>query len=152
MSSLESSIPLVEMSISKSLQRAIIRLQAAEDLEWEEACVKAAELIDSNREKFKQAVNSAANRIYKSRFMTEINKAKDTWHTKGYNEGFNDGETVGRAEGLKEGKKEYQIWYYCNICSKRINVKPYSKSHLAIMKMMRQAGWGHAPCHAKAKS
>ena len=38
----------VKAEIPKALYMAIVRLQAAESLDWEDACVRAAELIDAN--------------------------------------------------------------------------------------------------------
>ena len=60
---------------------AIIRVQAAEDLDWVEACDRASTLLDANSGKFKAAVKREAQRTYKRRFMTEINKARKTMET-----------------------------------------------------------------------
>jgi hypothetical protein len=43
------------------------------------------------RERFKEEVKVEANRLLKSRFMVELNKAKNTLVQKGYNSGHKAG-------------------------------------------------------------
>jgi len=50
-------------------------------------------------------------------------------------------------KGYNEAKKNYQIWYYCATCGKRIDVEPNSDSHKAMMGYMKEHGWGHKSCH-----
>ena len=52
-----------------------------------------------------------------------------------------------RRAGYDQGKKEHQIWYYCDICKQRIDVAPDSESHKAMIRFMREYGWGHSRCH-----
>lgn len=51
------------------------------------------------------------------------------------------------GEGYDHAKKGYQIWYYCNVCQKRIDISPNSDSHKAIVAYMKLEGWGHHSCH-----
>ena len=53
----------VKAEIPKALYMAIVRLQAAENLDWEDACVRAAELIDANSKEFKRRVKLEAQRL-----------------------------------------------------------------------------------------
>jgi hypothetical protein len=64
----------VKAEIPRTLQQAIIRIQASEDLDWLEAAAKAAVLIDANSKSFKEAVDKEADRLAKSRFMKQLNK------------------------------------------------------------------------------
>ena len=50
------------------------------------------------------------------------------------------------SEGYDEAKKEYQIWYYCAVCRKRIDVEPNSDSHKAMIGYMKEHGWRHTSC------
>jgi hypothetical protein len=52
-----------------------------------------------------------------------------------------------RRAGYDEAKKKHQIWYYCDICNQRIDVLPDSVAHKAMIKSMRENGWGHKRCH-----
>jgi hypothetical protein len=52
-----------------------------------------------------------------------------------------------RRLGYDQGKKEHQIWYYCDICKQRIDMVPNSESHKAMIRYMRENGWGHNKCH-----
>jgi len=54
----------------------------------------------------------------------------------------------GYDEGYDEGTKEHQIWYYCAVCGKRINVAPSSDDHRALIRYMKEHGWGHSACHS----
>ena len=132
---------ITKISIPRSLYMSLIRIQADENLDLDEACNRAAELIESNSKKFKEAIKRESNRIYKSRFMTEINKAKDTWYSKGYKEGDFIGSTLSKAK--------HQVWYYCAICGERIDISPDSESHKDIIEYMRERGWKHVSCQKK---
>ena len=50
-------------------------------------------------------------------------------------------------EGCNRAIRNYQIWYYCNVCGKRIDVKPTDDSHKTMIGYMKEHGWGHASCH-----
>jgi len=53
------------------------------------------------------------------------------------------------SKGYNQAKENYQIWYYCVICGKRIDVEPNSDSHKAILGYMKEHGWGHKSCHGQ---
>jgi hypothetical protein len=52
-----------------------------------------------------------------------------------------------RKRGYDQALKEYQIWYYCAVCRKRMDMEPDSDSHKAMIGYMREHGWGHTSCH-----
>ena len=52
-----------------------------------------------------------------------------------------------RGESYDQAEKEYQIWYSCAVCGKRIDMEPNSDSHKAMIVYMKEHGWGHASCH-----
>ena len=52
------------------------------------------------------------------------------------------------SKGYDEGTKEHQIWYYCDVCGKRMNVTPSSNDHKALIDYMKEHGWGHQACHS----
>ncbi len=54
-----------------------------------------------------------------------------------------------RMAGYDQGKRGHQIWYFCAVCGKRIDVEPNNDSHNAIIRLMRQEGWGHESCHRR---
>ena len=37
------------------------------------------------------------------------------------------------GEGYNQAEKDYQIWYYCAVCGKRIDINPNSDSHKAMI-------------------
>ncbi len=81
----------VKASIPKSLYQAIIRIQAADDLDFEEACEIAGKLVDPRRNDFEKSVEDTAERLGKSRFMKQVNKTRKTIADKEYDKGYDDG-------------------------------------------------------------
>jgi len=51
------------------------------------------------------------------------------------------------GEGYEQAEKDCQIWHYCAVCGKRIDISPNSESHKAMIGYMREHGWAHASCH-----
>jgi len=50
-------------------------------------------------------------------------------------------------EAYAQAEKDYQIWYYCAVCGKRIDVEPNSASHKAMIGYMKEHRWGHKSCY-----
>ena len=137
-------------SLPNRLRMAIVKLMARDNLDIEAAYEKAANLIDSNSRLFEESANKEAQKLYKSRLMRQVNAARVTIQTKAddrvrekYNEGYND--------GYLKGKADHQIYYYCNICSKRLDIVPSSDNHKAVVEYMFDHNWGHSECHQKQR-
>ncbi len=71
-------------------------------------------------ERFKEKVKAEASRQYKSRFLGEMNKAKNTWIQKGYNSGHKDGV----EQGSNLARDRFQITYPCETCGSDIVLRP----------------------------
>jgi len=56
---------------------------------------------------------------------------------------------IASGEGYNQATEDCQIWYYCAVCGKRIDIDPNSDSHKAIIGYMKEHGWGHASCHKR---
>jgi hypothetical protein len=138
---------MVKRSIPWALHMAIVRLQGAEELEYEEACVRAAVLIEEGSEKHKEAVKAEANRLYKSRFMAELNKAKNTWHQKGYDKGFGEG----KKAGIDVSREAYQIKYPCSKCGGDLILRPGNVDTESAIEFLKSQGWGHSQCIESSK-
>jgi len=50
-------------------------------------------------------------------------------------------------EGYTQAIEDYQIWYYCAVCGKRIDMFPNGDGHKAMIGYMKEHGWGHTSCH-----
>jgi hypothetical protein len=79
----------VRAEIPRQLYQAVIRIQADEDLDWIDAAMKAAFLVDRNREKFKKAVRREANNLANSRLMKQLNKGRESIRDNAFNDGMN---------------------------------------------------------------
>jgi len=55
-------------------------------------------------------------------------------------------------EGYEQATEDCQIWYFCAVCGKRIDVEPDSDSHKAIIGYMKERGWAHSSCHGGART
>ncbi len=132
----------MKTEIPWALHLAIIKVQASEELDYEEACLRASQLMDTNSKEYRKAVEVEANRLKKSQLMSEINKNKKTWRKKGYNSGYTDGDNAGHQRGVQE----YRISYPCSVCGGELVMTPGAKDHEAAKMMMKQAGWAHSTC------
>jgi hypothetical protein len=120
--------------IPTRLYNELIKIQAADELSWNDACEKAANLLDSNSKMYKNAVAAEADRLYKSRFMTQLNKTRADLNMKGYQEGFAD------------AAREYETWGFCSVCGEKMTISPNSDEHKAIIDYLRKIGWSHGHC------
>jgi len=50
-------------------------------------------------------------------------------------------------EGYNQAMEDYQIWYFCNVCGKRIEMSPNDDDHKAMIGYMKEHSWGHTSCH-----
>ena len=51
------------------------------------------------------------------------------------------------GEGYDQAEKDYRIWYFCNVCGKRMEMSPNDDDHKAMIGYMKEHGWGHVSCH-----
>lgn len=49
-------------------------------------------------------------------------------------------------EGYTQAMEEYQIWYFCAVCGKRMIMSPNDNDYKAMIGYMKERGWGHASC------
>ena len=54
-----------------------------------------------------------------------------------------------RMAGYDQGRREHQIWYFCAVCGKRMNMSPDGNDHKAMIGFMKERGWGHGVCHRR---
>lgn len=135
----------VRKSIPWELHMAIVKLQGAEELEYHEACIRAAALIEGG-DKFREAVNAEANRLYKRKFFGEMNKARSTTYQKGYQ----DGHAKGKEEGFESCRRTYRITYPCNKCGGEMTLYRGGKDTVAAIDYLRSR-WGHENCEKASK-
>jgi flagellar biosynthesis/type III secretory pathway protein FliH len=129
-------------TIPWELQIALIKLQGRMESTYDEACIKASQILDPNSEEFEKAVTKEVNKIKKSQVMSKVNKNKKTWSKKGYERGFSEG----HRQGYKKGEADYKISYNCSVCGREIIMSPGEGDHLAMKKLMKEAGWAHSRC------
>ena len=124
--------------LPESLRFGIINMMSQYKIkDFNEAYDMAGMLLDKNSDEFNKAVNREAERRYRSRHLTELNKARTTIEKSAYNRGY------------LRGVNDNRIWYYCGICTDPIYLKPNSNSHKAVITLMREKNWGHESCHKK---
>ncbi|MFH0749204.1 MAG: hypothetical protein V1915_04750 [Candidatus Bathyarchaeota archaeon] len=134
---------MVKTSIPKALYMSIVKIQAVENLTFDEACFRCSERLEKNSVEYKRAVEFEAESRYKSRHMTEFNKAKETIARQNQKTGY--------EAGYKAAKAQYEIWYYCSVCGEKITINHDSNVHKAVIELLREKGWAHTACHKKKK-
>ena len=72
--------------------------------------------------------------------MSKVNKSRKTWTEKGYKQGY------------KKSEAEHKITYSCSVCKGQLIMKPGENDHIAMKKMMSDAGWAHSSCHNAKKT
>jgi hypothetical protein len=97
----------VRVEIPRELCHAIVKIQAEKDLDFYEAALKAASLIDPNSQLFKQAVHNEALSLGKSQFLKQLNTARQVIKMQGFREG---------QEHVRSSEENFRV--PCSICGK----------------------------------
>jgi hypothetical protein len=143
-------IPALE-DFPKPMRMGIARVMSKFNLDYPEALNRAALLLDSNSRVFEEAVDREAERRYKARFMTQLNKGRATI-MQNVEDRVENSYWNGFETGQKRGKEKYGVWYHCNICNEPIYLTPNSEPHKRINEFLHSQGWGHSSCHEKRGS
>lgn len=128
----------VKAEIPKALYMAIVRLQASESLDWEDACVRAAQLVNANSLEFKRMIELEAQRLHKQRFMKELNRARETIRSNAWEAG---------GEWVRENEDNFRV--PCSICGKPMYFSSLNKNWESEIKpILYQAfkNWHHTKC------
>jgi len=120
--------------------------------------MRLAKLADINSDTFEKQVQERANKIMNSRFMKQLNKAKETIRGIAWNAGYDEGQKVGYDSGKKDGNDEghkvgydegsKMFKYPCNICGGLISLTKTEWVNAELY--LRGAGWGHGACHERS--
>jgi hypothetical protein len=138
--------PLSLEALPSKPRMAIVKLMAKDNIDVEEAYEKAANLIDINSPQFTKEVEKEALRLHKSRFMKAVNAARVTMNVN-QRQKLDKTYQEGHEAGYVQGRNDFQVYYYCDVCRKRIDIFPNSPSHQAVVDYMFEKKWGHNDCH-----
>ena len=121
----------------ESLRRKILRVMLDDDSTWDNACAKAEALLATGSVAFKEAVAKEAQSLYKSRHLTELNKAMKGMKEKWYGEGYDDG-----------AKNETHFSVPCPRCGKDMNFTNFDSNWLTAKTILETAfkDWSHVNC------
>ena len=127
----------VKTYVPRQLHRAVIRIQVDEDLDWEDAAARAAVLIDANSREFKQAVEREADRLAKTRFMSQLNTGRETIRNKAFDEGM---------KYVREWEDNFRV--QCSICDKPMYFSSRNKNWEEVKTVLYEAfkNWHHTSC------
>jgi hypothetical protein len=89
---------------------AIIRIQASSNLDFDQACVKAAELLDVDG--YQKAVKREALRLGRGKLMATLNKMRESYEDKGFEAGLE----LGHTEAFGDAQSKAQEWLRNNDC------------------------------------
>jgi hypothetical protein len=128
---------MVKAMVPRELMQVVLKVQGEDDLDFPSACKRVAELANAGSDKFNKRVKDEARKLHNSELMTQMNAARGTIRTSGFNEGY------------AAGMKDYRLWYYCSVCGEGIWLEPNTDSHKAIIQYMKEHGWHHGKCQPR---
>lgn len=143
----EKTIDLEELP--ERFRKPIVRLMAAENLDLTEALERAGLLLERNSEEYSRELQAGANSIYKSRFMTEVNKVRaalDKEHKKALSRQWDDG----FQSGYTYFKTDCSSWHIpCSQCGKLMHFSSDDPNFAETSKVLENAfsGWRHINCN-----
>jgi len=120
----------VQVIIPKELQKAIVRIQAKKDLEFDEAAYEAAMLVDPRRKEFNDQVKKEADRLNRVQYFQQLNKTRINIRNDGYSKGTSD--TLNK------------FTYPCIVCDQPIILG--DNSWKSAREYLIEQRWGHAKC------
>jgi len=134
---------VVKVEIPRDLYHAIVKIQAHENLDFSEAALKAASLIDPNSELFKQKVHDEALSLGKSQFLTQLNVGRQTIRAGAFKEA---------AEHVRRSEDNFHA--PCSICGKPMHFSSrrsnWEKVRAALYDAFKE--WCHTACEKKQAS
>jgi hypothetical protein len=95
--------------------------------------VVSARLSREDRDKLKEMLGSTEKSL--ARFIREAIGSTRADYDKAYDLGY------------RKGKEDHQVWYFCNRCGGRMDIRPNSPNHEALIQSLRARGRGHTSCH-----
>ena len=127
----------VKLVVPEKLYKALVRVQADEDLGFEGACVRAAELIGENSEQRKKEIKREATRLKNSELMETLNKSRESIRKKAWEEG---------AEHVRENEDNFMV--PCNKCGKPMTFSSTDSEWEKEEKILHTAfaTWSHVKC------
>lgn len=136
---------IINISVLPKSLMMKIEIMVDNNIDSFEACEKAAILLDENSKMFKELVDAAAERRYKSRFMTQLDKARASIKEEAYKEGYDDGYNKGYNESMKI--KRFTV--PCSICGKPMvftsnNEEWFDKVRPMLYEVFKD--WYHTKC------
>ena len=126
-----------KVKIPWALHQALIRIQGEGELTFTEGCLKAAVLVDTRREQYKKNVKDEADRLGKSRYMGQLNKARTTVEDSGRKKGENH---------VRSNEDNFRV--PCSVCGKYMHFSSKDKEWDAEKKALYPAfaNWHHTAC------
>ncbi len=127
----------IKVQVPWKLHQAIIRIQAQDDVNFTDACLKAAVIIDPRREEYQKAVLGEADRLAKSRAMTQLNKARTTIRKEAFNE---------CASYVRQNEDNFRV--PCPTCGLPMRLSSLSADWPTVRETLYRAfqGWRHTRC------
>ncbi len=125
----------VRATIPHELYMAIVKVQARDSLRWNDACLRAAELLDCGS--FEKAVKLAAQRIHMRRFMTELNKARESIKKDAWDEG---------AKFIRRNEDNFRV--PCRKCGSPMRFSSRDEDWSKEQEILNKAfsDWNHVKC------
>jgi hypothetical protein len=126
-------------------------------MDWENACSRAAVFLDANSQEFKHAAELEAQRLYKVRFMKELNKGRESIREGALRVGIAAGHDDALSSIFNLDEKDVSKYGFgyaaCPHCGKPLSgvlVDAKNSFGVWVLDKIRERGWGHPACLEKA--
>jgi hypothetical protein len=130
------------------LRKSLVKLMAAENLEYAQALDRAGLLIDTNSEAYKKAEEAGGNARYKSRFLSELNKARVSWKAE-HDKELESLRSLGWKQGQTFVRRSEYAWHLpCSVCGKLIFFSSNDANFADAYEVLKEAfkDWHHSSC------
>jgi hypothetical protein len=135
------------------LRKNLVKLMAAENLDYAQALDRAGLLLEQNSEAYRKAVEAEGNTRYKSRFLSELNKSRVQWKAEHEKElesqrslGWEQGQTLVR-------RAEFALQLPCSVCGKMMFFSSNDANFADQYEVLKEAfkNWSHGHCSPESQ-
>jgi hypothetical protein len=140
-------LPDLEL-LPETLRKALVKMMAAENLDYAQALDRAGLLLDTNSEAYKKAVEAGGNTRYKSRFLRELNMARGQWKAS-HDKALLDKRLEGWIAGRRSVFDDEMVWRVpCSVCGEPMRFSSKDKGFAEEYEVLKAAfsNWHHSTC------
>lgn len=125
------------MDIPFALRKQIMRIQVEEGKEQQEACLRAAEILESNHGDFEKEVQKKVRDAINSQVLVKVNKMRRSISEAAYQKG---------VDFVRENESCFEV--PCSVCNEPMYLSSDKKNWSEVEKVLNStfSSWVHVGC------